>query len=298
MPQAPRKPQSQTQHRSSVSFSQPRSENYSSVGAESRTQLRKKKNKFVFVKIKGLGCKGTSIPAPLAPKSALQLRQEDHNHGRGKQPHCKNNSNKRRPENVVVDIPDVCCTPPGIGIASDFAPRSKNTDAGPRLHHRKHSRETRRHGNEETVINGTRADHHRSAEEAIQMLMAQQTLPYNGIIDLHDQYQNWRLNVDDMSYEELLELSDKIGHVGTGLQEEEISNCIRKFKHNITSNSTSWQLMNGQKDWKCSICQEKCRKYDEIGRLDCGHYHHVQCIKQWLLQKNQCPICKSAAIPK
>lgn len=25
---------------------------------------------------------------------------------------------------------------------------------------------------------------------------------------------------------------------------------------------------------------------DEIGRLDCGHYHHIECIKQWLLQKN------------
>lgn len=53
--------------------------------------------------------------------------------------------------------------------------------------------------------------------------------------------------------QELLDLSDKIGYVGTGLQEEEISNCLRKFKH-FNRDSTSL-LITGHKDWKCSICQ-------------------------------------------
>ncbi|KAJ0640233.1 putative transcription factor C2H2 family [Helianthus annuus] len=31
---------------------------------------------------------------------------------------------------------------------------------------------------------------------------------------------------------------------------------------------------------------------DNIGSLDCGHDFHTDCIKQWLAQKNICPICK------
>jgi hypothetical protein len=31
-----------------------------------------------------------------------------------------------------------------------------------------------------------------------------------------------------------------------------------------------------------------------MGRLDCGHSYHVYCIKQWLSQKNTCPVCKTA----
>lgn len=42
--------------------------------------------------------------------------------------------------------------------------------------------------------------------------------------------------------------------------------------------------------------QEKFRRDDDIGTLKCGHHHHVECIKQWLLQKNTCPVCKSAAM--
>lgn len=32
-----------------------------------------------------------------------------------------------------------------------------------------------------------------------------------------------------------------------------------------------------------------------MGRLVCGHSYHVLCIKQWLSQKNTCPVCKTAA---
>ncbi|XP_020096166.1 uncharacterized protein LOC109715526 isoform X2 [Ananas comosus] len=42
-----------------------------------------------------------------------------------------------------------------------------------------------------------------------------------GGIEVYDRYHDWRLDVDNMSYEELLELGDKIGCVSTGLREEE-----------------------------------------------------------------------------
>ncbi|OMP01976.1 Zinc finger, RING-type [Corchorus olitorius] len=35
---------------------------------------------------------------------------------------------------------------------------------------------------------------------------------------------------------------------------------------------------------------------EELGKLDCGHDFHFSCIKQWLVQKNSCPICKKTAL--
>lgn len=55
-------------------------------------------------------------------------------------------------------------------------------------------------------------------------------------------------------------------------------------------------LISTEKSWKCTICQEGYKVDDEIGKLECGHYHHIECIKKWLMHKNSCPICKIAAI--
>jgi hypothetical protein len=42
--------------------------------------------------------------------------------------------------------------------------------------------------------------------------------------------------------------------------------------------------------------QEEYVDGDDIGRLDCGHDFHAGCIKQWLVLKNLCPICKNPAL--
>lgn len=44
------------------------------------------------------------------------------------------------------------------------------------------------------------------------------------------------------------------------------------------------------------MLQEEYEEGDDLGKIDCGHSYHVACIKQWLLQKNQCPICKASAL--
>ncbi len=42
--------------------------------------------------------------------------------------------------------------------------------------------------------------------------------------------------------------------------------------------------------------QEEYVEGDELGKIDCGLGYHVSCIQQWLVQKNQCPICKATAL--
>ncbi|KAK9150346.1 hypothetical protein Syun_008655 [Stephania yunnanensis] len=44
----------------------------------------------------------------------------------------------------------------------------------------------------------------------------------------------------------------------------------------------------------CSICMVKVD--EKIGSLSCGHEFHVNCIKDWLIVINTCPICRRSAL--
>lgn len=208
------------------------------------------------------------------------------------------------------------------------------------------------------------------------MMMLRSSLMMGERSDGFDRYRDWRLNVDNMSYEvfycllgsscsywyfwsfkslilwckqELLELGDSIGYVNTGLKEDEIVHCLRKTK--VINNLFS--LLPTEMERKCSICQvgssiilisayqdsaltilstlivkhfnfssvirillwigiyllwqfylryfvvnpmqEDYEDDDEVGKLECGHFYHIHCVKQWLMQKNTCPICKTTA---
>ncbi|GAA0141821.1 ubiquitin-protein ligase [Lithospermum erythrorhizon] len=110
----------------------------------------------------------------------------------------------------------------------------------------------------------------------------------NGAAELHDRHSDMRLDVDSMSYEELLALEERIGNVGTGLNEEIIMKSMKQRKYQLTGSSSN--------DEACCICREEYVAGDDIGTAACGHEFHTDCIKQWLLLKNLCPICKMTAL--
>ncbi|WJX95193.1 RING-type E3 ubiquitin transferase [Trifolium repens] len=86
---------------------------------------------------------------------------------------------------------------------------------------------------------------------------------------------------------QLLRLQLQRRHIRTerGLTEDEIIKCIsfRNFEATIDGTSENKEL--------CCICQEEYLIGEEIGKLDCAHIFHVNCIKQWLAEKNICPLC-------
>ncbi|XP_020587255.1 uncharacterized protein LOC110029343 isoform X2 [Phalaenopsis equestris] len=129
--------------------------------------------------------------------------------------------------------------------------------------------------------------HHRPVE--IEQMMNFHLRVGSGRGDAYDRHSDWRLDVDNMTYEDLLELGDKIGYVSTGLREEQIASCIIKLKPSIFDIHISTE-----KERKCSVCQEEYEIDDEVGKLGCDHSFHLECIKKWLLQKNACPVCKAA----
>ena len=44
----------------------------------------------------------------------------------------------------------------------------------------------------------------------------------------------------------------------------------------------------------CSICLENVKSTNTIGtkRLTCGHSYHVDCILNWFVTSNECPVCR------
>ncbi|CAL5387946.1 unnamed protein product [Camellia sinensis] len=112
----------------------------------------------------------------------------------------------------------------------------------------------------------------------------------NGVVELNDRHRDMRLDVDNMSYEELLALEERIGNVNTGLSEETIMKSMQQRKYLSLLERTPSNME------PCCICQEAYVTGDDIGTLDCGHDFHTNCIKQWLAQKNLCPICKMTGL--
>ncbi|XP_039009693.1 E3 ubiquitin-protein ligase MBR2-like [Hibiscus syriacus] len=107
---------------------------------------------------------------------------------------------------------------------------------------------------------------------------------------LETTHDDMRLDVDNMSYEQLLELENRIGNVSTGLTQATIRATLRRRKFQpITAGSTA-------DTEQCCICQEDYANGEEMGKLDCGHDFHFNCIEQWLGYKNLCPICKKTAL--
>ncbi|KAL0680817.1 hypothetical protein Bca4012_047664 [Brassica carinata] len=101
---------------------------------------------------------------------------------------------------------------------------------------------------------------------------------------------------EELTYEELLALGDKMGTVSTALSEEALLRSLQKSIYQETD-GTSPNSLN-KDDIKCSICLEEYVDGDEVGSMPCEHMFHVSCVQQWLRMKNWCPICKTSAEEK
>ncbi|XP_021897456.1 probable E3 ubiquitin-protein ligase RHG1A [Carica papaya] len=89
-------------------------------------------------------------------------------------------------------------------------------------------------------------------------------------------------NHGDMNYEEFLELEVQIRYVNNGLAEPIILDNLGLRTYHSTPS----------KPEMCCICQDDYEDGNEIGKLDCGHEFHSNCITKWLVIHNTCPLCK------
>lgn len=63
---------------------------------------------------------------------------------------------------------------------------------------------------------------------------------------------------------------------------------FENLKNNLSEYTTISELIP-----QCIICMDDYSDTDTLTILQCGHYFHKDCIKNWLLKYNHiCPICK------
>ncbi|KAL7087600.1 hypothetical protein ACP275_13G076700 [Erythranthe tilingii] len=117
--------------------------------------------------------------------------------------------------------------------------------------------------------------------------------------DSVDQHRDMRLDIDHMSYEELLALGENIGTVGSGLTDEFIRNNLKTRIFSLSPACTNQEELTSPDHRAinfCVVCQNDYEYEEKIGTLDCGHEYHRECINKWLHVKNTCPVCKSTAL--
>ncbi|XP_017413031.1 probable E3 ubiquitin-protein ligase ZFP1 [Vigna angularis] len=118
------------------------------------------------------------------------------------------------------------------------------------------------------------------------------TASVNEVPSLIDPYSDMRLDIDHMSYEELLELGEWISNVDKGLLQDIIARQMRT-KTYLLPNDSEGSTSKEQEFDICVICQDEYKNKEEIGILQCKHEYHADCIRRWLHEKNVCPMCKS-----
>ena len=94
---------------------------------------------------------------------------------------------------------------------------------------------------------------------------------------------------DKMTYEQLLELEEKVGSVSKGLNKAQIKKIPRFiYQKHIHKNI----------DNKCVVCQYEFKNGDNITKLNCGHVFHTDCVDTWLSKNKVCPMCHKEIIVK
>ncbi|XP_073282058.1 uncharacterized protein [Primulina huaijiensis] len=133
-------------------------------------------------------------------------------------------------------------------------------------------------------------DDHASFHNRLEgVVISEHQTTFYGSRALFDQHRDMRLDTENMSYEELLALGERIGNVSTGLSDESIAKCL------IESIYCSSDLF--QDEESCVICLDGYINMDDVGMIKvCGHDFHVGCIRKWLSMKNLCPVCKATAM--
>ncbi|CCW72257.1 unnamed protein product [Phytomonas sp. Hart1] len=134
------------------------------------------------------------------------------------------------------------------------------------------------------------------------------------------QHMGLERDIDDMSYEELLALEERIGNVSKGVRsEKEMSACMRHLPRPPTEGSCAicldaFKEEEGESEDPAPLhgnprqSDSALKTNDDGGGAtpvgprqcirikNCGHIFHLNCIKQWLRVEKRCPVCNQEVI--
>ncbi|KAK3230616.1 hypothetical protein Dsin_002497 [Dipteronia sinensis] len=94
------------------------------------------------------------------------------------------------------------------------------------------------------------------------------------------------IDVDELTYEELIALGEFIGEEKRGLSLNEIPGCLHPCKSPSLGGSSKSGID------RCVVCQVEYEEGESlVALLPCEHPYHAECISKWLQVKKICPIC-------
>ncbi|KAF3667229.1 putative sugar phosphate/phosphate translocator-like, partial [Capsicum annuum] len=111
--------------------------------------------------------------------------------------------------------------------------------------------------------------------------------------------QNWG-NLPDYSQSTNEQIDDhEVIFIETYMEEEDEDALLRYFQTRTHCVAAPTDGLNNSTETEeiCPICQAEFKQEETIGTLGCGHEYHTGCIKQWLLRKKDCPMCRASVLP-
>lgn len=102
---------------------------------------------------------------------------------------------------------------------------------------------------------------------------------------------------EDLSYEAMLELGERIGDVKTEhwalCAEDEIAK-LPTFLFDPRAIEEKACNDVDDSEIKCLVCQCEYEKNEKLRRLPCNHTFHAECVDQWLKTNDSCPYCRKS----
>jgi hypothetical protein len=128
----------------------------------------------------------------------------------------------------------------------------------------------------------------------------------------HDVPDDQDFDVEEMSYDDLMNLGSRIGdvaqqrwqmdskHVVSGLPTQALSeqDIVDRAAQKMNQGKTSSLALVVEDPTLCQICQCDFECNEHVKILPCGHDFHVGCIDMWLKDNKTCCICKASVAPE
>ncbi|KAL5020406.1 hypothetical protein ScPMuIL_003298 [Solemya velum] len=92
------------------------------------------------------------------------------------------------------------------------------------------------------------------------------------------------------TYEELLNLEERLGNVNRGASQTTIEMNTLPHKYHKTKRVSDNDCPESPE--KCTICLSEYEEGEDVRRLPCMHLFHIECVDQWLTTNKKCPICR------
>lgn len=126
----------------------------------------------------------------------------------------------------------------------------------------------------------------------------------------HDVPDDQDFDVEEMSYDDLMNLGNRIGdvaqqrwqmdskHVIAGFPTKELTETDIADRKNKATGTKSHLALLVVDPTICQICQCDFECTEHIKILPCGHDFHVGCIDMWLKDNKTCCLCKASVAPE